>query len=362
MSLNEHLDQLLRNNKPREYYITYKHHLVFWLVYFILNTLRWSSLHSDFEYSLKTNLLGFPIHIALAYFNVYYLMPKFIDTKKYVKYTLSLLVSLFIMLIAKYNLTYYLVSTNVWPEGPGSVEGLTLNYAITTMMGELYVIAFFTAIKLTIDRLNASSKLHELEKRQLTTELKFLKSQVSPHFFFNTLNNIYALSLEKSDRTPQIILKLSDLMRYFLYGTKNKYQDLTKELACIQNYVDLERIRFDDSLQIDLNISGDVRNKTIAPMLLIPLIENCFKHGANKNIGEIQIAIDIQIAGSFLNFKAINSLPQNKLETPLEIKEGGIGLANVKKRLELGYAPKDYQLSIFEKDETFNVVLKLKVQ
>ncbi|MDX1365346.1 MAG: histidine kinase [Arenibacter latericius] len=362
MSLNDHLDQLLNNKKSNDYTITYKQHIVFWLVYFTFNTLRWTSLHNDFIYSLKTNLLGFPIHMALAYFNVYYLMPKLVFTKKYILYTLVLLASLFIMLLVKYNLTYYLVSTNVWPEGPENIEGLTLNYAITSMLGELYVIAFVTAIKVTVDWLNESNKLHELEKRQLTTELKFLKSQVSPHFFFNTLNNIYALSLEKSDKAPQIILKLSDLMRYLLYGTKKKHQELSKELECIQNYVDLERIRFDESLSIDLNISGNLRNKTIAPMLLIPLVENCFKHGANKNIGKMLIFIDISIEGPYLNFKATNTIPQDNQHTPVVINEGGIGLANVKKRLELGYDQKDYHLSIYEKDQTFNVILKLKVQ
>ncbi|MDX1365773.1 MAG: histidine kinase [Arenibacter latericius] len=353
---------MLNHNKSRDYRINYKHHLVFWLVYFVFNTLRWTSLHNDFEYSLKTNLLGFPIHMALAYFNVYYLMPKFVYTKKYVKFTFLILSSLFIMLLVKYNLTYYLVSTDVWPEGPENAAGLTLNYAITTMLGELYVIAFVTAIKVTVDWLNESNKRHELEKSQLTTELKFLKSQVSPHFFFNTLNNIYALSLEKSDRAPQIIIKLSELMRYLLYGTKINNQELGKELKCIQNYVDLERIRFDDSLRINFNITGDPSNKSIAPMLLIPLVENCFKHGANKNIGEMDITIDIDIGESFLNFKAINTIPENKTNLSPLTKEGGIGLENVKKRLELGYAPEDYQLAIFKKDKTFNVILKLKVQ
>lgn len=362
MPLNDQLDQLFKDNKTRDDNINYKHHIVFWLVYFVFNTMRWSSLHNDFEYSLKTNLLGFPIHMALAYFNIYYLMPKFVYTKKYVKFALSILVSLFIMLLAKYNLTYYLVSTNVWPEGPEEIDSLTINYAINTMLGELYVVAFVTAIKVTVDWLNEKSKLHELEKRQLTTELKFLRSQVSPHFFFNTLNNIYALSLDKSDKAPQVILKLSDLMRYLLYGTKKKHQDLAKELECIQNYVDLEQIRFDDSLQINFNIFGDPENKTIAPMLLIPLVENCFKHGASQNIGKMHIAIDILIEESFLTFNATNTLPPNKMNNLQNAQEGGIGLSNVKKRLELGYAPKDYQLSIFEKDKTFNVILKLKVK
>lgn len=298
--------------------------------------------------------------MALAYLNIYFLMPRFVYTKKYVTYTLLLLASLYISLLIKFNLTYYLVSTNVMPEWGGE-ESLTLNYAIVTMLGELYVMSFVTAIKITVDWLNESRKLHEVEKRQLTTELKFLRSQVSPHFFFNTLNNIYSLTLEKSDRAPQIVMRLSELMRYLLYSTDKPYQDLTKEIECIQNYIDLERIRFNKSLNIEMNVSGDVEGKGIAPMLLIPFVENCFKHGANKSLGEVQIKINLEVVDNILKFEVRNNIPQNTKEHLTPSTDGGIGLTNVKKRLEIGYEPNDYDLSIFEEDEMFNVILKLKV-
>ncbi len=351
---------ILGKNSSREFSINYRHHIAFWLVYILFNILRWGNVHQDFIYSLKTNLLGFPIHMALAYLNIYFLMPRFVYTKKYVTYTLLLLASLYISLLIKFNLTYYLVSTNVMPEWGGE-ESLTLNYAIVTMLGELYVMSFVTAIKITVDWLNESRKLHEVEKRQLTTELKFLRSQVSPHFFFNTLNNIYSLTLEKSDRAPQIVMRLSELMRYLLYSTDKPYQDLTKEIECIQNYIDLERIRFNKSLNIEMNVSGDVEGKGIAPMLLIPFVENCFKHGANKSLGEVQIKINLEVVDNILKFEVRNNIPQNTKEHLTPSTDGGIGLTNVKKRLEIGYEPNDYDLSIFEEDEMFNVILKLKV-
>ena len=247
------------------------------------------------------------------------------------------------------------------PEAQDVINSLTIGYAVQTMIGEVYVISFFTAIKLTIDWLRESSKLHDLEKRQLKTELRFLRSQVSPHFFFNTLNNIYSLTLEKSDQAPEVVLKLSELMRYLLYATKKQRQDLTSEINCIRNYIDLERIRFDDSLKIDMNISGNLDNCKIPPMLLIPLIENCFKHGASKNIGDMKIKIDVNVDDSFMDFKVSNSIPVVKKEYVYPVKRGGIGLSNVKKRLELGYAKSEYDLKIFEEDKMFNVFLKLKV-
>ncbi|MEM8937988.1 MAG: histidine kinase [Bacteroidota bacterium] len=361
MYINDRLNELLEADTPHKYNITYKHHIIFWSIYFLFNTLRWGILHNDILYSLKTNLIGFSIHMTLAYFNIYYLMPKYVYKRKYLTYAALIVLSLFAMLLVKFNLTYYLVSTNVMPESTEITNSITLNYAIITMLGELYVVAFVTAIKVTNDWLRENSKLHDLEKRQLTTELKFLRSQVSPHFFFNTLNNIYSLTLEKSNKAPEVILKLSELMRYLLYATRKRKQDLKSEIDCIQNYIDLERIRFNDALQIDVGISGDLENKMIAPMLLVPLIENCFKHGASKNIGSMHIILDIKVDQDFLYFKVSNTIPVNKENNKVATRGGGIGLSNVKKRLELGYGPEEYSLSIYEKDEMFHVDLKLKV-
>ena len=229
------------------------------------------------------------------------------------------------------------------------------------MLGELYVVSFVTAIKITADWLQENNKFHNLEKRQLTTELKFLRSQVSPHFFFNTLNNIYSLTLEKSDKAPEVVLKLSELMRYLLYATKKPKQDLKNEIECIQNYIDLERIRFDDSLEVNMQISGNLENKKISPMLLIPLIENCFKHGASQNIGRMYIDVDIKVEGNDLFFNVSNTIPKKSKKSKVTNEGGGIGLLNVKKRLELGYDKNDYDLNIFEQDSKFYVELKLKV-
>ena len=222
------------------YTITLKHHIVFWTIYFSINTLRWGRYFDDFLYSFQSGLLGFPIHIFLCYLNIYVLMPRFIFKKKYSLFILLLLSSIFMMVVVKFNLTYYLLSSNVWPEGPEIVNTLTTNYVMDMMIGELYVITFVTAIKITSDWIQENKRSSDLEKAQLETQLLFLRSQVSPHFFFNTLNNIYSLSLEGSKRTPKVILKLSELMRYLIYDTKNKRQDLSNEILCIQNYLELE--------------------------------------------------------------------------------------------------------------------------
>jgi len=225
----------------------------------------------------------------------------------------------------------------------------------------LYVTTFVTAIKITMDWQEEQKRTAALEKMQSDTELKFLRTQISPHFFFNTLNNIYSLAIEKSEKTPKIILKLSELMRYLLYETRTKRQRLEKEIICIQNYLELESIRYGKLLDIDMKISGDIMNKKIAPILLLSFVENAFKHGANKNIGNIKIDIDFKIIENFLYFSISNPVPKAIKNKQIIKHSGGIGLKNVKKRLALGYNPDEYELNIESKDKVFIVNLKIKV-
>jgi len=288
-------------------------------------------------------------------------MPKLVFKKKYFSFIIALLGSLLLMVFTKFNLTYYLVSENIWPEGPAVINDFTFSYAIDMMIGELYVITFVTAIKITMDWLEEQKRTAELEKMQSETELKFLRTQISPHFFFNTLNNIYSLAIEKSEKTPKIILKLSELMRYLLYETRTKRQRLEQEIICIQNYLELESIRYGKLLEIDMKISGDIMNKKIAPILLLSFVENAFKHGANKNIGNIKIDLDFKIIDNFLYFTISNPVPKLGEHKQIIDHPGGIGLNNVKKRLALGYNKDEYELNIENNNKVFIVNLKIKV-
>ncbi|QTE22201.1 sensor histidine kinase [Polaribacter cellanae] len=350
--------------KPRKLFnITLRHHIIFWLIYFLFNTFRWSRYFNDFMYSFKTNLIGFPIHIFLTYLNIYYLMPKFVFKRKYKTYILLVIASLLTMVFLKFNLTYYLVSNDVWPEGPKQIHEFTMDYAIDMMIGELYVVTFVTAIKITMDWIKEHKRLIDLEKVQLETELLFLRSQVSPHFFFNTLNNIYSLAIEKSEKTPKIILKLSELMRYILYETGNKRQSLEKEILCIQNYIELERMRHGELLEVNMDMAGNIIGKKIAPILLLSFVENAFKHGIDKNINKVKLDISFKVKENFLYFKITNPTPAVSIYKKNKIipNFGGIGLTNVKKRLELGYRKEDYDLSIETINNLFIVNLKIKV-
>lgn len=368
MSLRKRFKRSFFLNEKWGYQISPLHHIVFWAIYFIFNTLRWGSYYGDYIYSLKANLLGFPIHMTLCYLTIYLLIPKLIYTRKFFLFIFLLFSSIFLMVFLKYELTYLLISNNVWPEGPEETSNFSFNYILVMMLGELYVVSFVAAIKITIDWMSENKRAAKLERTQLETELRFLRTQISPHFFFNTLNNIYSLSLNKSVKTPETILKLSELMRYLLYETKTNLQCLKKEINCIRNYLDLEKIRYGEKLNVELKIQGNTENKKLAPMLLIPFIENAFKHGAHRSNKESIIKIELITVEDILYFRICNNRPepeQRKIFPPeyrKELHTGGIGIANVRKRLNLSYSKEDYNLKITEEESEFLVDLKLKLK
>ena len=233
--------------------------MIFWLVYFTFNVIRWGSYFNDYWYSIKSNLVEFPIHIIVVYINVYYLIPKFILRKKYWTY-LSYLASILILVyLVRTGLNYFLVSKDIWPEAEDSGKFLELNHVIAVVLGELYVVGFVTAIKLVIDWAIEKRKNEKLAKLQLSTELKYLRTQIQPHFFFNTLNNLYALTLKKSENAPRLVLKLSEMMQYVLYEVNNSKADLLLEINHINNYIDIEQLRFKDRIECEMDITGKLK-------------------------------------------------------------------------------------------------------
>jgi len=201
-------------------------------------------------------------------------------------------------------------------------------------------------------------QLLTLETEKLRLELKHLKSQVQPHFFFNTLNNLYALSVKKSSKTSAMIADLSAIMRYVLYETEHGKVPLEKELNFINSYVQLERIRHDDPNLIDFAVQGNPALTEIEPLLFLPLIENAFKHALQKDLPGKYVKIALVVDDDELVFQTSN--PKQKADIiQKKTNEGGIGLKNVKKRLELLY-PDSHQLEIDSTGETFNVILTIK--
>jgi len=317
---------------------------------------RWGSYFDDYWYSLKSNLVEFPIHIIVIYINVYYLIPKFILRKKYRTYVFLLLLMLIMVYLVRTGLNYLLVTKDIWPEAEDPAKFMELNHIIAVVLGELYVIGFVSAIKLVLDWAIEKRRNEDLAKLQMSTELKYLRTQIQPHFFFNTLNNLYALTLKKSDNAPRLVIKLSNMMQYILYEVKSSKASLLKEIGHINNFIDIERLRFDDKVDSEMDITGNIEDVIVPPLLFLSFVENCFKHGMKENDNlRINMSFDISNNG-YLEFTLVNSFNPKKTQDD----SIGIGNENAKRRLKLLFS-NNYILDSKIEGENYKLFLKIPI-
>ena len=350
------MQRILNSLKITNAVIARKYHIVFWLVYFVFNFIRWGSYFDDYWYSLKSNLVEFPLHIAAVYLHIYIFIPKLIARKKYKEYFVAMLLLFTTVYCIRTGLNYLLVTQNIWPEVDGYQQAFTFNHIVAVVLGELYVIGLVSAIKMVYDWIFELNKIKDLKKVQLQMELDLLKSQIQPHFFFNTLNNLYALTLTKSDVAPSVVLKLSDIMQYVLYEVKEPYIKLYDEIKYVQNYLDLEQLRYGDRIDCSLEILGCIDDVKVPPLLFLPFIENCFKHG---DIGDAPMKVRISFQNNeenVLSFYVENSYLVNEIEGRIN----GIGIRNVTRRLELLFGDK-FELTSDQNNNKYCVLLKIPI-
>jgi two-component system LytT family sensor kinase len=339
--------------KTKDFDIKLKNHFWFWGIYFLLNFLRWGAYFNDYSYSFKSNLIEFALHIPLVYFNLFILIPLFVLKSKYVKYTISLIVSLGVVYLLKTGLTYFIISKDIWPEANRDYKPFEINHIVAVCIGELYVLAIASSIYLMLTWLRERDRNKAIMENQNKIKLKYLKNQIQPHFFFNTLNNLYALSLESSDKVPNVIIKLSKLMEYVLYDIEGtKFVPLINEIDYIQNYIEIEKLRF-ENVEVAINLESNIDTVKIPPLLFISLIENAFKHGGINN-ENLKIKINFRSVNSNLEFEIINNFV---ISPPLTSKKG-IGLSNTKKRLKLIYKS---NFSIHQKIKFNFYIIKIQI-
>ena len=312
---------------------------------------------------LVTGSLLIPAYLL----NIGYLVPRLLIRGKYLLYGLSLVLCFFVVAVLFTYLTDLLrVETN-----PAAIFGRSKMPfpppgGTRPMMFQPFIIfpmLILTAIGTGFEVLMAwEQQRHQketIEKEKISAELSFLKSQINPHFLFNTLNNIYALAESKSEETTKAILLLSDLMRYMLYDSSVEKISLEKEIDFMENYIALQRLRLSakKDISIDLNIQNDRPGLLIEPLLFIPFVENAFKHGITYQ-GHSAIKISLLASNNVIDFKTFNhKMPEQNI-TGSRPKHSGIGLKNVKRRLELLY-PDKYDLVIEESEKTFETRLTL---
>ena len=324
-------------------------HPVFWVLSFyaigdyfaISNTLQ----SIDFFYS---GLFHLPL-LVLVYLNLGLLIPKLLQKRRYLLYFLAAPLTILIayglheltfeMLLPALPTEYYMVSFTDWE-------------VLVTIFSIYFVLT--TLLKLS----KSWYVLQQVEKEKLAIELNSLKTQVNPHFLFNSLNSIYSLSLAKSERTPETVLELSNLLRYMLYEVGEDTADLGKELEMMESYVELQKLRADQSTEVSFKVTGEPNGIRIAPLLFFPLIENSFKHGVKGVSDQAYVRIHLNAQPKAVTFKIENN--RGQVDDVEKGKFGGIGLENVKRRLSLIY-PGKHHFKIEESESDYKVNLSIEL-
>jgi len=331
-------------------------HFFLWLAVWFFFVYFFSYNSSNITYVIWFSSFLLPVTMIVSYFVVYFLIPKYLLTKKYKLFALygfyTLVLSSYLIVIVILGSFIFLSNlniTNMPPMSRNFIFVLILVYLI------VFIISFVSILNHNFKNISRNKELQnkilEAQLQFKDQELQYLKKQIHPHFLFNTLNTIYGFALKKSEDTPDVILKLSNLLDYILYQVNKPKVSLTEEIRHLKEYIALEKIRFQDSLKVKFTHNEFDDAIKIAPMLLIPFVENAFKHGSLIN-GFLTIEINLVVKADKLDFSIKNSLLKDNTNT----QKKGIGLKNIKKRLDLHFN-NNYNLEIKESQNRFTVNL-----
>ncbi|BAX81324.1 sensor histidine kinase [Labilibaculum antarcticum] len=332
-------------------------HLTYWIIFVLFFAYAWGTFDANYIKTVKVELINLPVKILLVYAVIYALYPMFLYKGKIWQFLFCLLALISFTAVLQ-RITDNLIIVDLffpkWQKAP--------TFSFSQIVRSAVNLGAVLALPMTVKLMEYLAKIQQneqiLAKEKLEAELIFLKNQVQPHFLFNTLNSLYSLILKKSDQSLDVILKLSDLLRYMLYETNTTQVDVRKEVDSIKSYMDLEKIRYGDRIDVSLNIWGDLDSNLIAPMIILPFIENSFKHSAKGLDKNAWITIELGVKANKLVLKIENSIP--KVSSNQDSVAGGIGLQNVKRRLSLIY-PEKHELKINHTEESYNVHLNLKL-
>ena len=343
----------------------YRLHIVFWLAYIAQHTfLQVVHMHvflvrftpwQELAMALGATLIILPTKLPVTYFALYVLLPSILSDKKRILLPIAGMLSITAVSVIGYWAAYQYYISPVIYEGRETPIPPFVLYVWIAAWDICSVAAVAVIIRFVRIQFQSRQKERALLKEKLETELKFLRNQTNPHFLFNTLNNIYALALKKSDETPGFVLKLSKLLNFMLYESGKTMITLGDEMKILDDYIELEKIRYDSRLEIVFCRDIDDDKEKIAPLLLLSFVENAFKHGASESRFKSYIHINMKMQSGKLNFAIENT----REESDKAGRNGNIGLANAKRQIELLYT--DYELDVEDKKETFKVNLTINL-
>src|SRR6187399_242180 len=348
--------------------VRWKRHFFFWLVVLLYHFARISMMFPVINKNSFLSLLeltffwGLILNIFFSYSIVYYLIPKYFKKKKYWQFAIAIsLVFLIMQFLLQVN--SLVISGTPVIKAIGYYKGMELlSYArpsfIRSFGNPPLIFGLFLSLKTLKGWHLEQLKTETLSKENANAELQLLKAQVHPHFLFNTLNNIYSFSLNQSPLAGTLVKKLSGMLDYMIHECEEKFVPLEKEIRLIQDYLGLEKVRYGKRLDMQIEIHGDFENQFIAPLLMIPFVENSFKHGTSQMLQHPWIRLEITTVKDQLFFKLSNSKPSLFLANK---QNKGIGLINVKKRLQLLY-PGKHQLDVTESEDMFTVNMQILLE
>lgn len=326
-------------------------HTVLWVAYFGAATL-FKSNNLDFGYAFRHTLVMLPI-LTIHYYGYGYLaVNRFLEKKKYLYFILTSI----LFFICFYTFKMRLVVPH-FERYYALIPGSAVNreervVAITLILAML----FSTIFHILENRIERDKQTQLLLNRHNEAQLMYLKAQINPHFLFNALNNIYSLSMVKSDKTPKMVLNLADLLRYSIYEGQKEKVLVKDEIVHIKKYFELYQATQEDPVNIKFDIIGQVTHEKIEPMMLIPIVENCIKHGDFGTNTKAFVQIILEIRDNGLRFTTLNSTSKANIQKDAV---GGVGLENIKKRLELKY-PNTHTFSVIDNGDEFEVFLNIK--
>lgn len=330
-------------------------HTLFWMVWLGRSFYDGHSIWGT-KWTIAYVMIVFISQVPLVYTHLYFYVPRFLNQRKYLTYLLFTAGSIYIYSRLNYGLLKLLPEENMPERMVRFLENITPNF---DLLEGLIVVILTYALKYTLIAFITQNELLKLQKEKLQLELNALKAQIHPHFLFNTLNNLYSLTLKNSDKASEVVLKLSDIMRYVLYQANEEKVELSKELDFIRNYVELQKIRYHNRYDILFEIAGNPEGKKVSPLLFIDFTENAFKHGIDKRFTDGFVHVKFDIRQDEVIFQCRNSIGNNEQEGIIQ-QNAGIGLANVKKRLAILY-PQHHSLTIHRDGEIFHAELKLQL-
>jgi sensor histidine kinase YesM len=354
------IERIIRFNKDHRVLS----HVFFWLVAFFISITA-SKYYDGAEFTISFALIGgslfFAPHVIASYFLTYFIIPRFFYEKRYLETAVYFIIGSY-LICAFARILIVDVAEPIAGEAPKSFE--TTREILTDLPKLLYVYFFrtfalafvFMFIKLLMDQNKIQKQALSLQKEKAETELKFLKAQLNPHFLFNTLNNIYSLSLTHSSATSESIGRLSEILDHILFRCNNLFVPLSTEVNLLNNYIGLEKLRYDERLKVNFNTSVD-HDIDIAPLILLSIVENAFKHGAGEEVGDPVIDIDLKVSDDVFCFNVKNSCSDNNAINGNE----KIGLNNLKHQLNLIY-PGKYNLDIRQSELFFEVMLTIDLK